>query len=92
MVSLIREAVLLVLNKGEAGVGAVAPLRDVVPDNATDGSADRKRRESPMGFVEAGLVVIPGQESGSVWLRIEVGVLPDVELEAIAVLPLRTAT
>jgi hypothetical protein len=44
MASLIREAVVLALNKGEAVMGAVSPLRDSVP---ADGSGGRRRRTSP---------------------------------------------
>jgi hypothetical protein len=84
MSNLIREAVMLALDKGEAMVGAVAPLRDSMPQN---GAADRRRRASPTAFVDAGLVVAPGEEPGSVWLRVEMELLPEVELEVVALLP-----
>jgi hypothetical protein len=85
--SLIREAVMLALEKGEAVVGAVAPLRDSVPE---DGSGGRRRRASPTTFIDSGLVVSSGQEPGSVWLRMEIEVLPEVELEVLALLPVHT--
>jgi hypothetical protein len=79
MASLIRETIMLALDKGEAVVGAVTPLRE-----SGSGSADRRRRKSPTAFVDAVLVVSSGQDPGSVWLRMEIEVLPEVEEEFVA--------
>lgn len=85
--SFIREAVIAELDKGEAVLGDVAPLRDLAPES---NAAGQTRREGPAAFVDAGMVVTSGQEPGSVWLRMEIEVLPEVALELVALLPVHT--